>query len=125
MANDKKESEKEQYLEEVKIFNDINPAKAEELIEAKAGHIVFIGRETCSYCRKFVRMLSPLAEEHNLTVNYLHAHHQDEDGVNELREKYEVGTVPGLIYSSDSAGVIVKTDSSLKPDEILEIVEAK
>ena len=56
-----KEKEIEQYLEDVKVFNETTPEEAEQLLEAKEGHIVYIGRETCPYCRKFVRKLSSLA----------------------------------------------------------------
>jgi predicted bacteriocin transport accessory protein len=126
MTDHERQQEIERYLEEVKVFKEINPEEAEALIEEEEGNIIYIGRETCPYCRKFVRKLSPLAKENDFTVYYLHAHHPThEEEVNELREKYEVKTVPGLIYSSDTAGLVVKTDSSLEKDEILEIVEAE
>lgn len=126
MADDKKNQEIERYLEEVKVFHETTPATADELLEANAGNIVYIGRETCPYCRKFVRKLSPLAEEKNLVVNYVHSQHPEyEDKVNELRDKYKVPTVPGLLYSSKTAGLVVKCDSSLTPEQILEIVEAE
>lgn len=115
----------DQYLGEVKVFNEIRPEKADELLEAKDGNIVYIGRETCPYCRRFVKTLSPLAEENNLEINYVHSEHPNyEEQVDELREKYDVPTVPGLLYSSESAGLVVKCDSSLDADEILELVEA-
>lgn len=115
----------DQYLGEVKVFKETTPEEAEKLLEAKDGNIVFIGRETCPYCRRFVKKLSPLAKEHHLDVNYVHAQHPlYEEQVNELREKYDVPTVPGLLYSSETAGMVVKCDSSLEPEEILEIVEA-
>jgi predicted bacteriocin transport accessory protein len=115
----------DQYLGEVKAFKETRPEEAEELLEAKEGNIVYIGRETCPYCRRFVKTLSPLAEEYNLTVHYVHAQHPEyEEQVDELRDKYDVPTVPGLLYSSESAGIVVKCDSSLEPEEILEIIEA-
>lgn len=120
------QQEIDRYLEEVKVFNEITPTEADELLEAKAGNIVYVGRETCPYCRRFVRKLSPLAQENNLEVNYVHSQHPDyEAGVKEFRDKYDVPTVPGLLYSSETAGIVVKCDSSLTPDEILETIEAK
>ena len=117
--------EVDQYLGQVDVFNEIRPKKAEELLEAKEGHIVYIGRETCPYSRRFVDTLSPLAEENDLEVNYVHSEHPNyEEEVNELREKYDVETVPGFLYSSESAGIVVKCDSSLDAQEILDIVEA-
>ena len=124
MADKEVEHEVDVYLDEVKSFTEVTPEKADELLEANAGNIVFIGRETCPYCRRFVHKLSPLAEEYNLDVNYVHSQHPEyEDQVDTLREKYDVPTVPGLLYSSESAGLVVKCDSSLEPEEILEIVE--
>lgn len=121
-----KELEMEQYLEEVQVFNEVTPEKADSLLEAKEGNIVYIGRETCPYCRKFVRKLSPLAEENDLHINYVHAQHPEyEEQIKELRDKYDVPTVPGLLYSSESAGVLVKCDSSMSEEEILKMIEAE
>lgn len=126
LANEKKQQDIETYLEQVKIFTETTPAEADQLLEAKEGNIVFIGRETCPYCRRFVNKLSNLAEEHNLKVHYVHSKHPDyTDEIETLREKYDVPTVPGLLYSSESAGLVVKCDSSLEPEEILEIIEVK
>ena len=118
------EVEIDQYLDEAKSFIETTPKEADELLEAKEGNIVFIGRETCPYCRRFVRTLGPLSKEHNLKIHYVHAQHPEyEEEIKELRDKYDVPTVPGLLYSSNTAGVVVKCDSSLEPEEILEIVE--
>ena len=121
-----KELEMEQYLEEVQVFNEVTPEKADSLLEAKEGNIVYIGRETCPYCRKFVIKLSPLGEENDLHINYVHAQHPEyEEQIKELRDKYDVPTVPGLLYSSESAGVLVKCDSSMSEEEILKMIEAE
>lgn len=117
-------SEIETYLEEVKAFIPTSPMKAEELIEEKSGHIVYIGRETCSYSRRFVGKLSQLAKEKDLTVHYVHAQHPDyAQEIQAFRNKYGVPTVPGILYS-DESGIKVKCDSSMTPDEILAFVNA-
>ena len=112
MANQEKEMKKAQFLEEVKVFNEVTPEEADKLLEAKEGNIIFIGRETCPYSRLFVEKLSPLAEEKNLTVYFLHSKLPDfEEEIAAFREKYDVPTVPGLLYSSETAGLVVKCDS--------------
>lgn len=114
----------EDYQAEVKVFEKVTPAQAEELLEENTGQIVYIGFESCPYCRKFVHKLSPLAEEKELDVYYIDAkdaEHTEE--IADFREKYEIKTVPGFLYSSKTAGIVVKTDSSLTPEEILEIIE--
>ncbi len=114
----------EKYLEEVKSFREITPKEADELLEAKTGQIVYIGFANCPYCRKFVSKLSPLAEAENLYVKMVDAHHPDHtEAIKEFREKYGVRTVPGFLYSSETAGLVVKCDSSLTREQILEIVE--
>ena len=126
MANKEKKKDIETYLEQVTVFTEITPTGADQLLEAEEGNIVFIGRETCPYCRRFVGKLSKLAKEHKLQVHYVHSKHPDyTDEIETLREKYDVPTVPGLLYSSESAGLVVKCDSSLEPEEILEIIEVK
>lgn len=126
MEKSEKEIQKEEYLEQVKRFKDTNPEEAEELIQAKEGNVIFIGRETCPYCRKFVKKLYALTKEHEILVHYVHSKHPDyEEEIKMLRDKYDVVTVPGLIYSSETSGVVVKCDSSLSEEEILEIIEVK
>ncbi len=118
------ETEVDQYLNQVKAFKETRPEEAEELLEAKEGHIVYIGRETCPYCRRFVTTLGPLAEERNLTIHYVHSQHPEyEEQVDKIREKYDVPTVPGFLYSSESAGIVVKCDSSMDEKEILDTIE--
>lgn len=123
MGKSEKELEIERFLEEVKVFNAVTAEEAEALLKIK-GSILFIGRETCPYCRKFVRKLSPLAVEHDFTVNYLHSQPADgQEAVDALRDKYEVPTVPGFLYVEEEGKVTVKCDSSLSPEEILEIIK--
>lgn len=71
------EVEIDQYLDEAKSFIETTPKEADELLEAKEGNIVFIGRETCPYCRRFVRTLGPLSKEYNLKIHYVHAQHPE------------------------------------------------
>lgn len=111
-------SEVQLFLEQVAAFNEVTPLQAEELIQAKAGNIVFIGRETCPYCRRFAEKLSKVAKELSLTINFLHSQkgaHLSE--TQSLRDKYGVPTVPCLIYS-DEQGIKVKCDSTMSEAEI-------
>lgn len=114
----------EDYQKEVQVFEKITPAEADELLEARTGKIVYIGFDSCPYCRKFVHTLSPLAEEKGLSVYYVDAKDADHsEAIQEFRGKYTVKTVPGLLYSSKMTELIVKTDSSLTASEILTIIE--
>lgn len=117
-------TEQELYLEQVKTFNEVTPEEADQLLTEKAGHIVYIGRETCPYCRKFVGKLSEVAKTKNLKVNYVHAQHPDHTAaIQQFRQKYYVPTVPGYLYS-DKDGLKVKCDSSMSNEEIASFVNA-
>lgn len=108
------------FLEEAKNYRKVTPAQATELIESKSGKALFIGRETCPFCRKFSTKLANVVKQHNLDVAFLHS--QDFatlDEVQVLRNKYGVPTVPGFIYS-DENGIKVKCDSSMTEKEILD-----
>src|SRR5690625_7297751 len=92
------EVEIDQYLDEAKSFIETTPKEADELLEAKEGNIVCIGRETCPYCRRFVRTLGPLSTEHNLKIHYAHAPLPEYEEENkERRDKYDVPTITGLL----------------------------
>lgn len=110
------------YLEQVKVFQAVSPEEAKALMDAKDGGILFIGRESCPYCRRFVAKLSPLAQEAGLKVAYLHSQNPETlSQVQQLRDQWQVPTVPGFLFS-DNEGVHVKCDSSLSPEEILAFV---
>lgn len=113
------------YRENVSIFHQVTAKEADQLLEEKSGEIVYIGRENCPFCQKFVKKLGPLAKEEKLEVNYLDSKNpSDEEGLKKFREKYDVPTVPGLLYSSKESDLTVKCDSSLTKEEILKIIEA-
>lgn len=116
-------SEIDTYLKQASIFQKVTPQQAEVAIEAKTGQIVYIGRETCPYCRRFVAKLSNVAQENQLTIYYLHSQQADTlEAVQALRDRYDVPTVPGFIYS-DVQGVHVRCDSSMTEAEILAFVQ--
>lgn len=117
-------SEVQLFLKDVATFQEVSPSQATELIEERNGSIIFIGRESCPYCRRFVPKLAQVARTHKLTVYFLHSQQASTlDEVQSLRQKYGVPTVPGLIYSN-SDEIRVKCDSSMTEAEILAFVTA-
>lgn len=119
-----KEQDIQQFETLAQQFNPVTPSEAEALLEAGDGNIVFIGRETCPYCRKFIVTLHEAAGKANLQINFLHSQKEEYDEETQaLRDQYDVPTVPGLLYGA-ADGVKVACDSSLTVGEILEFVEA-
>lgn len=114
-----------EYMNDILTFIPVSPEETERLIEAKEGNIVLVGRETCPYTRRFVKKLSKISKDNNLTIHYLHSKTEETlEVVNALREKYDIPTVPGLVYSDESNGIKVRCNSMMTPEEIIEFVHA-
>ncbi|MGF3066196.1 thiol reductase thioredoxin [Facklamia sp. P12945] len=112
------------FNEAVKHFKQIDSHEAFELIEAKEGNLIFVGRETCPYCRLFVSKLAEAAITSDLNVYFLHSQTQNDlEGTQMFREKYNVVTVPGLVYA-DSNRTETVCDSSMKVEEIIDFARA-
>ncbi|MGX7108441.1 thioredoxin fold domain-containing protein [Facklamia miroungae] len=107
------------FNEAVQHFNRIDSQEAKQLIEAREGNLVFVGRETCPYCRLFVGKLAEAAVTADLTVNFLHSQDsQDLKGTQAFRDQYELKTVPSLVFS-DQNRIATVSDSAMTVEEII------
>lgn len=107
------------YKEDVSLFNKILSKEADKLLSNKDLAVIYIGRETCPYCRKFAKKLSEVANEISTTIYYVDSSDFDDNGINSFRQKYNIKTVPGFIIVKNRE-VEVYCDSSLPKDKILE-----
>ena len=88
----------ENTLVEVDIDNYL------KLIKSKGNHIVFIGRETCSWCQKFKPNMKKAAKDYNITLYYIDTDKFIGEDWNKFKEseKYftenEWGTPLTLLY---------------------------
>ncbi len=112
------------FDEIVQNFEPVLAKEAADKLENETGTIVFIGRPTCPYCRKFVQTLDKAYEEKNLDIYYLNSENpEDLDALQDFRDKYNIPTVPGLLYS-DGDNVKSRCDSSMTLEEVYSFVEA-
>ncbi|MDY5974158.1 thioredoxin domain-containing protein [Streptococcus hyovaginalis] len=113
------------FFEDIKDFTVVNPQEARELLEAKEGAVIFFGRDTCPYCRRFAPKLATAATSQNWTVHFLHTQKPaySAQEIAELRDQYQVPTVPGLLHAK-ADGVQVRCDSSLSVEEIIDFINA-
>lgn len=108
----------QEFLKLAESFREVTPQKAEDLLESKQGASIFIGRETCPYCRVFMPKLHQVAQDNDKQIYFVHSAHPDYTvELNDFRNKYNVPTVPGLLHK-DSGNVQVKCDSSMSEEEI-------
>lgn len=114
-----------EFMEVIKSFQTVSPAEAYDLLETKGGAILFLGRDTCPYCRRFAPKLAAAAASQGWTVYFLHTQHPDYSAqeIAELRSTYHVPTVPGLLHAKKN-GVEVRCDSSLTEEEIIAFINS-
>lgn len=109
------------YQENVSLFKQINSDKAEKLINGEGKTVVFIGKETCPYCIKFVKKLGSLVNDIDVPIYYVNSINSEDTNLSSFRNKYNIATVPGFIVSKNK-DLKVRCDSSLPENEILELI---
>ena len=114
--------EKDTYEEDIELFEKVLSTEADQLLSTEELAIVYIGRATCPFCRKFAKKLSGLTSEINSTIYYVESDNYSDDEINSFREKYNIVTVPGFIVSKNGE-VEVRCDSSTPEEEILDMIK--
>ena len=112
-------TEEYSYKEDVSLFTKILSEEADKLLSNEDLTVVYIGRETCPYCRKFAKKLSGLVSEINTTIYYVDSNNFSDNELNSFREKYNIVTVPGF----KNGKIEVRCDSSTPENEILEMIK--
>ncbi|MDZ5254059.1 thioredoxin domain-containing protein [Clostridium sp. LIBA-8841] len=114
--------EKNAYEEDIKSFEKILSTQADKLLSTEDLAVVYIGRSTCPYCRKFAKKLSGLANKINTTIYYVSSDNFSDNELSSFREKYNIVTVPGFIVNKNGE-ITVRCDSSTPEEEILDMLK--
>lgn len=83
--------------------------------------VAFIGRSTCPYCQRFAPKLAQVQAETGAKIYFVDSSNVADQALADLRAKYSVKTVPGLLVAKDGQ-VEVVCDSSLPVDAITDFI---
>lgn len=109
------------YEEDIASFKKITASEADILLNEKDLAVVYIGRESCPFCRKFAKKLASLSDKILTTIYYVDSDDYLDDNINEFRNKYSINTVPGFIVSKEKE-IDVRCDSGTPEEEILAMI---
>ena len=96
-------------------FTAVCPEDVERLIAGGRSAVVFFGRESCSYCRRFAPKLQRAAAQTGVSVRF--ANSSDKAAWADFREEHDIDTVPALIKIL-SDGLHVVCNSKLSEQDI-------
>ncbi|VDC39968.1 thiol reductase thioredoxin [Streptococcus pyogenes] len=107
------------FEEIVANFIPSSVAEVTSAIASGKDMIVFLGRSSCPYCRRFAPKLAQVATDNQKEVYFVDSENAaDAAELAAFRKNYQLVTVPALLVSYDQHQRAV-CDSSLTPDDIL------
>lgn len=94
-------TEPKNYTEAVQYCQTITLEEVEEKLEQKESFLLYTGRESCPYCRRFAPKLAKAIFQTNETVYYLDSEKGDVPAITRFAKREGIQTVPNLAFYSD------------------------
>ena len=102
----------EQFQQDIQGLKELSIAEVEQLTKESAQFILFVGRGTCPYCRRFAPKFANVVRDNGLTGYFLNSEKtSDLEAIQAYRAKHGIKTVPGLVVAKEGQ-VRVVCDSS-------------
>lgn len=86
------------YSEAIEYLTEISLDDVNTKMKKDDSFILYIGRESCPYCRKFAPKLARAAFQSKKTVYYLNSESKDKKQITEFARQHGIQTVPNLGY---------------------------
>ena len=86
------------FQQNIAVFTPISPETLNQLLKHSEINHVFIGKASCSYCRRFAPKLSKVATETHISIYF--ADNGSQLTFNDFRAQHNIPTVPALLKIS-------------------------
>ncbi|HAP15513.1 MAG TPA: hypothetical protein DCR07_05330 [Lactococcus sp.] len=91
------------YSYAVSTFDEVTVEEVENKIERNDKFLLYVGRETCEWCRKIAPVLSQVSQKKDIDIYYLDSADTESDlTLKTFREVYGIETVPVVIDFSSN-----------------------
>ena len=102
-----------EYTQATWSFNLIDHSQIKERLnrESKSIRFLYIGRESCPFCKKFVPKLKEAAKNAKVTVYYIDTEIKS-DELYDFAENYQIDSIPSLLVLNDGHQEKKLTDGS-------------
>ena len=112
------------YQEAVQYTKAINMKEMRSKLANGDEFVVYIGRESCPYCQKFVPNLALAIQKSHQTVYYLDSDSDEKDEITAFAKEMDIQTVPNLsVYQNGSKSRYLEQGSSASLEEILSFLK--
>lgn len=109
----------EAFEKVIAAFEKITVDQAQAMIEAGDPCVIFIGKSSCPFCRRFAPKLEEARQQLGVPIAFLNS--EEDATVRGFRDDHHIQTVPGLLVAQ-SGSVRVVCDSSLTVEEIIAFI---
>ena len=115
-----------EYMQATRHFVELDNSRIQENMKdlKRQLRFVYIGRETCPYCREFAPKLKQAAKETNSTIYYIDTENKA-DELAKFAEQYHIDSIPTILVFKD--GQLQKTltnNSDISLNDLKEFLTA-